>query len=60
MAVFLEGTCSAFSSIIPSLLHLFVENVSYHHLRAMGLPPFGDFISAMEVADGSHFGMPVD
>eukprot|EP00584_Thalassiosira_punctigera_P006332 CAMPEP_0172529828 /NCGR_PEP_ID=MMETSP1067-20121228/3799_1 /TAXON_ID=265564 ORGANISM="Thalassiosira punctigera, Strain Tpunct2005C2" /NCGR_SAMPLE_ID=MMETSP1067 /ASSEMBLY_ACC=CAM_ASM_000444 /LENGTH=299 /DNA_ID=CAMNT_0013313953 /DNA_START=221 /DNA_END=1120 /DNA_ORIENTATION=- len=28
--------------------------------RATGLPPFGDFISAMEVADGSRFGMPGD
>eukprot|EP00581_Thalassiosira_minuscula_P014451 CAMPEP_0183734388 /NCGR_PEP_ID=MMETSP0737-20130205/43684_1 /TAXON_ID=385413 /ORGANISM="Thalassiosira miniscula, Strain CCMP1093" /LENGTH=339 /DNA_ID=CAMNT_0025967859 /DNA_START=50 /DNA_END=1064 /DNA_ORIENTATION=+ len=28
--------------------------------RATGLPPFGDFIGAMEVADGSRFGMPGD
>jgi len=28
--------------------------------RATGLPPFGDFIGAMEVADGSKFGMPGD
>ena len=28
--------------------------------RATGLPPFGDFVNAMEVADGSKFGMPGD
>lgn len=28
--------------------------------RATGLPPFGDFIGVMEVADGSRFGMPGD
>jgi len=28
--------------------------------RATGLPPYGDFISMMEVADGSKFGMPGD
>ncbi|KAL3785175.1 hypothetical protein ACHAW5_005840 [Stephanodiscus triporus] len=28
--------------------------------RATGLPPYGDFIGAMEVADGSRFGMPGD
>lgn len=28
--------------------------------RATGLPPFPDFIGAMEVADGSRFGMPGD
>mmetsp|Transcript_29049 Transcript_29049/g.57972 ORF Transcript_29049/g.57972 Transcript_29049/m.57972 type:complete len:346 (-) Transcript_29049:179-1216(-) len=28
--------------------------------RATGLPPYGDFVSAMEVADGSRFGMPGD
>lgn len=28
--------------------------------RATGLPPFGDYIGAMEVADGSLFGMPGD
>ncbi|KAL9180141.1 hypothetical protein ACHAXT_008111 [Thalassiosira profunda] len=28
--------------------------------RATGLPPFGDYIGAMEVADGSRFGMPGD
>lgn len=28
--------------------------------RATGLPPFGDYIGAMEVADGSKFGMPGD
>ena len=28
--------------------------------RATGLPPFGDFIGVMEVADGSKFGMPGD
>lgn len=28
--------------------------------RATGLPPFGDMISTMEVADGSRFGMPGD
>lgn len=28
--------------------------------RATGLPPYGDFVSMMEVADGSRFGMPGD
>jgi len=28
--------------------------------RATGLPPYGDFVSMMEVADGSKFGMPGD
>ena len=28
--------------------------------RATGLPPFGDYIGVMEVADGSRFGMPGD
>lgn len=28
--------------------------------RATGLPPFGDLIGTMEVADGSKFGMPGD
>jgi len=28
--------------------------------RATGLPPFGDYIGAMEVADSSRFGMPGD
>ena len=28
--------------------------------RSTGLPPFGDLISTMEVADGSRFGMPGD
>jgi hypothetical protein len=28
--------------------------------RATGLPPYGDYIGAMEVADGSRFGMPGD
>jgi len=28
--------------------------------RATGLPPFGDFVGMMEVADGSRFGMPGD
>lgn len=28
--------------------------------RATGLPPFGDFVGVMEVADGSRFGMPGD
>lgn len=28
--------------------------------RATGLPPFGDFIGTIEVADGSKFGMPGD
>lgn len=28
--------------------------------RATGLPPFGDMIGVMEVADGSKFGMPGD
>jgi len=28
--------------------------------RATGLPPYGDFISMMEIADGSKFGMPGD
>lgn len=28
--------------------------------RATGLPPFGDLVATMEVADGSKFGMPGD
>jgi len=28
--------------------------------RATGLPPYGDFLGMMEVADGSRFGMPGD
>lgn len=28
--------------------------------RATGLPPYGDFVQVMEVADGSKFGMPGD
>lgn len=28
--------------------------------RATGLPPYGDYVGAMEVADGSRFGMPGD
>jgi hypothetical protein len=28
--------------------------------RATGLPPYGDFIGMMEVADGNRFGMPGD
>ena len=28
--------------------------------RATGLPPYGDYIGVMEVADGSKFGMPGD
>lgn len=28
--------------------------------RATGLPPYGDFLGVMEVADGSRFGMPGD
>ena len=28
--------------------------------RATGLPPWGDLIATMEVADGSRFGMPGD
>lgn len=28
--------------------------------RATGLPPFGDYIGTLEVADGSKFGMPGD
>lgn len=28
--------------------------------RATGLPPYGDYIGVMEVADGSRFGMPGD